>query len=116
MFAKALKRPPKKVPKYLRALQGEDVDLVELAMKGEWVPAHELEKLNEERMAKDEPYLVMPYRPYEEDKDHLTTMRKQARNDFLYFRNQIFEYLNSPENSRYGGKVRPSSSAHGTTR
>lgn len=97
VFAKALKRPPTKAPKYLRALKGEDVDLIDLAMKGEWVPAKDFDQLNDKRMEKGEPWLVIPYRPYEEDKQHLGVMRKQARSDLLYLRGQILESLNNEE-------------------
>jgi len=97
IFAKPLKRPPKKLPKYLRALKGEDVDLVDCVIRGEWVPAHELEKINDARLEKNQPFLVIPYRPYGEDKEHLKTMRKQARNDFLFNRNNLLEYFNHPD-------------------
>lgn len=97
IFADALKRPKKKAPKYLRALKWEDADVVEHAMKGEWVPAKELDKLNDERMKKGEPFLVIPYKTYAEDKEHLGVIRKQARGDFLYLRHRMLEQLNDPE-------------------
>jgi len=97
MFSKTLQRPPKKAPKYLRALKGEDVDFVELAMKGEWVPAKLLDSLNDDRMKKGQPWLVIPYKPYEEDKQHLGALRKQAHGDFLYLRHTLMKFLNDPE-------------------
>ncbi|CAB9513030.1 resistance protein [Seminavis robusta] len=97
VFVKALKRAPPKPPKYLRALKGENADVVELAMKGEWVPAKELDEINDKRMKKGEPWLVIPYRPYEEDKHHLRVMRQQARGDFLYLRSDVLGYVNNPE-------------------
>jgi len=95
-FSPVLKRK-KKVPKYARHLYGEDADFVKLAMEGEWVPLKELEELNEERMKKGEPFLVLPYKKYEEDKKNLALLRRQAHDDFLYLKNRTVEYLNDPE-------------------
>lgn len=97
VFVSKLRRPPPKLPKYLRALKGEDVDFIELAMQGKWVPAKQLDTLNEQRMVKGEPWLVIPYRPYEEDKQYLAVMRKEAKADFQHLRGRVLEYLNDPK-------------------
>lgn len=90
-------RRKKKIPKYSRHLYGEDADFVKLAMEGEWVPLKELEELNEERMKKGEPLLVVPYKKYEEDKTNLPLLQRQAYDDFQYLKNRTVEYLNDLE-------------------
>lgn len=97
IFTKVLQRPPKKAPRHLRSLKYEDPEFVDKAMRGEWVSAAELELLNDVRMERGDPFLVIPYRPYEEDKPRLNVMKQQARDDFLWLRHNLIELLYGPE-------------------
>merc|ERR1712183_186761 len=51
-----------------------------------WVSAEELELLNDERMKRGDPFLLIPYKAYEEDRPHLHEIRRQARSDFRWLR------------------------------
>merc|ERR1719464_1121240 len=82
IFVKSLKRPAKLEPDYTRPLQGEDDDIIEKALRGEWVPARYLNEINQTRMNEGKRFLVLPYKPYKEDKENLAIIQKQARSDF----------------------------------
>ena len=65
------------------ALLGEDKDFVKRAEAGEWVPAKELDKLNEERMRAGKPFLRVTYRTYAQDeKDDLNLLKQRGKSDF----------------------------------
>ena len=96
MFVKALKRPKKRAPRYARSLGYEDPGFVDKVMRGEWVSAQELELLNDQRMRRGDPFLVIPYNAYEEDKQHLREIKRQARSDFLWVRQHMGKLLNDP--------------------
>jgi hypothetical protein len=82
VFVKALKRPPKLKPQYSRVLAGEDDEIVKQALGGEWVPASYLYEINKKRFDEGKQPLILPWKPYEEDKENLLTIQKQAREDF----------------------------------
>lgn len=85
--------PPKPPTAEKKALRGEDKELVEKALQGEWIPAQELEELNEDRFKRGQPYLVIHPRKYEDEKEELSTLRRRAKGDYLYHRNKTKEYL-----------------------
>lgn len=58
MFKKGLGPEEKKPPPERRVLQGEDGDLVEKALRGEWIPPATLSDLNETRFNKGQPPLA----------------------------------------------------------
>jgi len=58
VFVKALKRPPKLKPQYSRALKGEDDEIIEQALRGEWVPARYLHEINKKRFDEGKQLLV----------------------------------------------------------
>mmetsp|Transcript_5869 Transcript_5869/g.16515 ORF Transcript_5869/g.16515 Transcript_5869/m.16515 type:complete len:589 (+) Transcript_5869:195-1961(+) len=93
MFVKGCCIPPKAKTDDKRPLRGEDKELVERALRGEWVPAKDLEELNEDRFNKGQPYLVIHPRKYQDEKDDLLNLRRRAKDDFLYHRNKTKEYL-----------------------
>eukprot|EP00547_Thalassionema_nitzschioides_P004618 CAMPEP_0194213062 /NCGR_PEP_ID=MMETSP0156-20130528/13366_1 /TAXON_ID=33649 /ORGANISM="Thalassionema nitzschioides, Strain L26-B" /LENGTH=703 /DNA_ID=CAMNT_0038941007 /DNA_START=105 /DNA_END=2216 /DNA_ORIENTATION=- len=93
IWVKGCNVPTKPVPPERKALKGEDAELVEKALKGEWIPAQDLEELNEARFERGQPYLIVPPRSYGEEKDKLALLRRRARKDFLYHKKKSREYL-----------------------
>ena len=90
-FTKEL-RVKKKV-NYQKALELEDHELVERALRGEYVPAQFLFDLNEARMNKGEGFLVSPCSEYKEDKDRLDELKENAVADFAFFRARTSQFL-----------------------
>lgn len=86
--------PAKPRPKELRPLKGEDKDMVEKALRGEWIPAEELEAINEQRFRNGQPYLLIHPRKYQDEKDQLPLLRKRAKKDFLFQQTRLKVYLN----------------------
>mmetsp|Transcript_15845 Transcript_15845/g.23536 ORF Transcript_15845/g.23536 Transcript_15845/m.23536 type:complete len:698 (+) Transcript_15845:100-2193(+) len=76
-----------------KPLKGEDKEMVEKALRGEWIPAEALEEIQEERYNNKQPYLVVPVRSYAEEKDELKVLRKRAKEDFIYYQRKNNEYL-----------------------
>ena len=74
--------PKVPTPHNAAALCGEDKDMVARALRNEWVPAAELDKINEARMMKGEPFLRLHYGKYSDDKDNLPMLREMAKSDF----------------------------------
>lgn len=75
------------------ALCGEDKDLVERALRGEWVPAAELDKINMDRMNKGQPFLRIHYGKYANEKDRLELLQRQAKSDFLYYKQETTKWI-----------------------
>jgi len=94
IWVKGCNVPEKPRPKELRPLRGEDKEMVEKALKGEWIPAEELEYINKERYENGQPYLLIHPRRYEDEKEELAVLRKRAKKDFLFHQSQTKEYLN----------------------
>lgn len=84
MFESALKRKPP--VSYQQAMGLEDQDLVDKALRGEWVPAKFIDDLNYSRFQKGMPMLRIPIIEYSKDKENLSDLRKHAREDFEYHR------------------------------
>lgn len=102
LFASQLKRK-KYIPDYSRILKGEDTDFVQKALNGEWIPAEELSKINNERFETGHHFLRIPWTPYEEDRDRLKAIKMHAAEDFSFNQARIAGYVNSenlatPEN------------------
>jgi len=93
MFKKALGIPPKKIPPAGRPLLGEEKELVEKVLRGEWIPAEQLSALNDVREEKGQPFLVIHAGKYEDDKSNLKELRKEALNDYKYKRALYSKYL-----------------------
>jgi len=93
MFAKDLKRMPPIAPAFARALKGEDSELVERALRGEWIPLAALDRINRERMDSGRYLLVQSVRSYEEDKDDMLLLQHQAMKDFDYRKKKISMWL-----------------------
>jgi hypothetical protein len=98
LFEKALKRK-KAVPDYKRHLKGEDKDIVERALAGEWVPAKDLRAINIQRVNTGHPFLVIPNRTFEEDKPILQEIKNYAQEDFSFFKSDIASFLGSADMS-----------------
>ena len=86
--------PKKPRPKEARPLRGEDKELVEKALRGEWIPLEDLEAINEQRFRNRQPYLLIHPRKYQDEKDELPLLRKRAKKDFLFQQTRLKMYLN----------------------
>lgn len=95
IWVKGCSVPPKPRPPELRPLRGEDKEMVERALRGEWIPAEELDAINEHRFDTGQPYLIVRPRSYEDEKIELPFLRRRAKKDFLYNQKKIKEYLHS---------------------
>ena len=91
MFAPVLRQPEHK--DYQQANGLEDQELVDRAMKGEWVPAQFLMDLNDSRRADGLPFLVTPCTPYHEDKHNMAELRRHAKEDFVFVKFRLYGYL-----------------------
>ena len=86
VFQKQLFGPePKKPHPESRPLVGEDKELVEKALRGEWVPAEVLIALNQEREERGQPYIVAHVKTFEEDKASLALLDLDARTAFQWW-------------------------------
>jgi len=101
IFAKQLKRKPPPAPEYSRPMAGEDSELIEKALRGEWVPREFLDDLFESRLESGQKFLVIPYRTYEEDKPLLKDFRKMAGEDFKFIVGRMTEYLTRVQDPEY---------------
>jgi len=93
MFRKGMGPAPKVRSQDSRPLKGEDKDLVEMALRGEYVPASVLDGINEERISKGQPLLLVHYGKYADEKrESLDVLRKNAMNDFRHIlkRRELF--------------------------
>jgi hypothetical protein len=93
IWVKGCNIPTKPLPKELRPLKGEDADLVEKALHGEWIPLEELESINDQRFRNGQPYLLIRPRKYQDEKDELPLLRKRAKEDFLFQQTRLKAYL-----------------------
>lgn len=67
MFRKGMGPAPKVKSQDSRPLKGEDKDLVEMALRGEYVPASVLDSINEDRISKGLPLLLVHYGKYADE-------------------------------------------------
>jgi hypothetical protein len=84
MFRKGFGGTPKKVHKSSKPLPGEEAELVEKVLRGEYVPQKQLDELNKARAMKGDPAIIAKVSPYEEDKERFDEMRQQALETFGY--------------------------------
>jgi hypothetical protein len=98
LFEKALKRN-KTVPDYSRYIKGEDKDIVERVLAGEWVPAKTIRDINIQRVNTGHHFLVAPNRTFEEDKPILQDIKNYAQEDFAFFKSNIAEFIGSADMS-----------------
>ena len=112
-FAPELKR--KEPVDYQKAMGYEDQDLVDRAMRGEWVPAKFIDDLNYSRFQQGLPFLRPPLKSYEEEKRDFKLLKRHAKADFEYHRFVMHDILNDladPEERKKNvellHKVRPS--------
>mmetsp|Transcript_15553 Transcript_15553/g.25547 ORF Transcript_15553/g.25547 Transcript_15553/m.25547 type:complete len:490 (-) Transcript_15553:40-1509(-) len=94
IWVKGCNVPDKPRTSEKKPLKGEDKEMVEKALRGEWIPAKVLEEIQEERYKNNQPYLVLPVRSYGEERDELKELRMRAKEDFLYHQGKTNEYLN----------------------
>lgn len=82
------------MPDYSR-LKGENKVIVEQALRGEWVPAAALHEINLERMQSGHHFLQIPVLPYDQDKENLKSIKKQAKEDFSFHKASVNGWLGS---------------------
>jgi len=82
MFKKGFGPSPKKLPATRRPLLGEDKEIVEKAIRGDWVPPDIIAGYNRQRQERGEPFLVMHVAPYEQDRERLDDIRAHSRQLF----------------------------------
>jgi len=102
MFKKGLGPEEKKPPPERRVLQGEDEDLVDQALRGEWVPAAALADINENRIKGGQPPLAPQVTSYDDDKEDLKELRAHAHETFLFRKQRNAQFLSelaNPENT-----------------
>ncbi|CAB9513051.1 Major facilitator superfamily MFS_1 [Seminavis robusta] len=95
MFAPALKRKPP--VNYQAAVDLEDQELVDRALRGDWVPAKFIDDLNYSRFQKGLPFLRLPIKEYQDDKENVKALKKNAKSDFEYHRFVMHDILNDLE-------------------
>lgn len=94
IFTPSLRRRVPKAPDYSRHIKGEDKDIVEKLLNGEWVHPQVLHDLNMERLQSGHHFLRIPVRPYEQDKENLCALKRHAKEDFRYYTNVMAGFLN----------------------
>ena len=120
MWVDGCSAPKKPVPKERRPLLGEDEEVVNKILAGEFVETEILDGINEQRFLKGQPYLFVRPRPYEDEKDELESLRKRTKADFLYHQRKTRGYLqmlNDEQNdlaalcNQYNSSMRPTNEA-----
>lgn len=94
IWVKSCNVPEKPRTEEKKPLKGEDKEMVEKALRGEWIPANVLEEIQEQRYRNKQPYLVIPVNSYEEERDELQELCKHAKEDFIFRQRKTNEYLN----------------------
>lgn len=93
LFVKRLQQPPKAVPPYWKTMDWEDEEAIQKALKGEWIPASALNKMDEDRIRKGLPMIRIPYGTYEADKPRIGQFQLQAKDDFEHHQRQLYSTL-----------------------
>ncbi|KAL7526831.1 hypothetical protein ACHAXR_004341, partial [Thalassiosira sp. AJA248-18] len=93
IWVKGCNIPPKPRTDEKKPLRGEDKEMVEKALRGEWIPAEVLEEINEQRCRNGQPFLMVRPRAYADERDELMELRKRAKNDFIFHQKKTNEYL-----------------------
>jgi hypothetical protein len=70
-----------------------DEELIKRAEAGEWIPAKELDRINMDRFNKGEKFLRIPYGSYAKDAPFLGKLRKRARTDFMFFKEETEQWI-----------------------
>mmetsp|Transcript_7183 Transcript_7183/g.14739 ORF Transcript_7183/g.14739 Transcript_7183/m.14739 type:complete len:208 (+) Transcript_7183:1383-2006(+) len=86
--------PPKKTPLSQRPVKWEDKEVIEKLNKGEYVPVHVYQEVNDKRAAEGLPAFIAHVRDFENDKNELDKLRSEALSDFLYLRERNESFLN----------------------
>jgi hypothetical protein len=93
MFRKGFGKKPKKLPPELRPLTGEDDEIVNKILRGEYVDPLTVNQLNWARMERGDPLLVVHPKPYSEDREHLAELKHRAVDDFRSRQEHLEELL-----------------------
>jgi hypothetical protein len=100
MFHEGFGPAEKKAPASKRPLPGEDRDLVEKALAGEFVSPDELWLVNLARMKKHQPAIVARVKPYEDEKEDLGALLSHAEEVFqarVNVQNHILAEIANPD-------------------
>jgi hypothetical protein len=102
LFEKALKRK-KAVPSdshlNRRLSRREDKDIVVRALAGEWVPAKLLRAINIRRVNDGDQFLAIPNRTFEEDEPMLHDIKKNAQEDYAFYKSRVTAFVGSADMS-----------------
>lgn len=79
-------KPIERPPVYKRILPGEDEDIVQKTLDGEFVSPDLLFELNRQRIHDKKTFLIPKVKPYEEDKDSLPELAQHAGETFRFRR------------------------------
>lgn len=99
IFTPALRRKPKPLPDFSRHVKGEDKDVVEKLLLGEWVHPQLLHEVNMERLKSGHHFLRVPIRPYDQDKEQLCEIKRHAKEDFRFYKDIMAGFLKSVDTS-----------------
>lgn len=80
--------------------EADEASWEEKMNEGEFIPAKVLNEINYKRIQQQKPLLIPPVGTYEEDKDRLAEIRKQAKDEFTYLSHRshvLLSKMNDPE-------------------
>lgn len=97
--------PAKKDHTELHALDWEDDEIVDKLLQGEYVPGAVLDKVNEQRFRKGLPCLLPAVGTFDDDKERLKKIKKEAADDFRYLIKRQHYYLSELAKSRESGTL-----------
>jgi hypothetical protein len=103
LFGKAEPLPPRSK----RALEGEDSEFVEQALKGDFVAPDTLFEVNYNRLIHNKAAIVPKVKSYEEDKDSLPELMSHAAEMFQFkmeINDRILSELNDPKSDKDAAK------------
>ena len=87
MYRKGMGRPPVKIPFKYRAIPGEDDEVVQKLVDGEYVNPQQVFEISKKRALEHHPAIVRGVRSYEQEKDKLDDLMKEGVNAFRFRQN-----------------------------
>jgi hypothetical protein len=91
---------PKKVIDEEATIDFDEEEMLERALKGDYVPARIRHAMNHKRMDKGEQFILVHAGTFENDEPHLKCLRSQAKEDMTFLRGRArttLAKLNNPE-------------------
>jgi MFS family permease len=103
MFRKEFGRPETKPPSYQRILPGDDEELAQKFLDGEYIPQEQVWELNRRRGLEKKPFLLPTVKPYEEDKEKLEEVFAHVEENLRFqmdLEDRILSELENPESDK----------------